>query len=77
MCYLFGQTTGFAEFDYNVFFSANTRTNLYFSGVGAGFVGTWPGIITNAATNLNTGFAPIGATMNNIFVNPRFAGYRA
>ena len=77
MCYLFGQTTGFAEFDYNVFFCANTRTNLYFSGVGAGFIGTWPGIITNAANNLNTGFAPIGATRNNIFVNPRFANIAA
>ena len=72
MCYLYGQTTGFAEVDYNVFFCNNSSTNCYFSGVGTGYIGTWPGIINNASQALNTGFAPIGATRNNIFVNPRF-----
>lgn len=74
MCFLTGQAIGFAEVDYNVFFSRGTSTILYFAAPGTSAVtGTWPGVLTNVAGNLNTGAAPIGATRNNIFVNPRFA----
>lgn len=74
MLFLAGQITGFAEVDYNVFFSSSTTPILYFGVAGgAATTGNWPGVLGTAAANLNTGSAPIGATRNNIFVNPRFA----
>jgi PKD repeat protein len=77
MCYMYGQTTGYAEVDYNVWWSNNTSTFNYFYPLTGGWATTWPAIITNAAPALNTGFAPMGATNNNNFFNPRFTNIAA
>ncbi|MEN9511914.1 MAG: hypothetical protein RLZZ370_1733, partial [Bacteroidota bacterium] len=72
MCYLYGDLAGYAEVDYNVFHCANTSTYLYFSPVAGGYSATWPGIIGTVNPVMNTGFAPIGKTNNNLFINPLF-----
>jgi len=74
MLFLAGTATGFAEVDYNVFFSNSSTPILYFGAAGSSaLTGTWPGVINNAASLVNTGSVPYGATRSNIFVNPRFA----
>ena len=66
MCYMYGNITGYAEVDYNIFHCANTSTYCYFSPVAGGFSGTWPGIIGSVNSLMNTGTAPIGKTFNKI-----------
>jgi PKD repeat protein len=73
MCYLFGNLSSFAEFDYNIFFSNNTSTIIYYYALSGGTTGYWPGIVNGFSQAVNQGFAPIGATRNNNFLNPRFA----